>query len=83
MSGKNNGNNSNNEEEGWKSIPDSAITKSWGGMMSFMGSYMLKPTPEGFEEAREILDAFKKADYEDMQRDSRSSNNGSNKSNKK
>lgn len=31
------------------------FVKPWGGMVGFMTSYGLKPTPEGFEEAQEII----------------------------
>jgi hypothetical protein len=74
MSSKNNqGNNFNSadsEDEGWKFIPDKVVYESWGTLHDFMRSYGLKPTPEGFEEAREILNAFKKADYEEAKRNS-------------
>jgi hypothetical protein len=63
-------NSADGEDEGWRSIPDKAIYKSWGSKIDFMHSYGLKPDPEGFEEARLILDAFKKGDYEDAKRNS-------------
>ena len=63
-------NSAGGEDEGWRSIPDKAIYESWGGKINFMLSYGLKPTPEGFEDAREILNAFKKADYEEAKQNS-------------
>ena len=62
---------SNGGNEGWSSIPDSQITGSSGGMHGFMRSYGLKPTPDGYQEAREIIDAFKQADYQQQQQQSR------------
>ena len=56
-----------NSDEGWRSIPNSAVTSSFGGMHPFMASYGLKPTPDGYEEARHIIDAFKQADYAEQQ----------------
>ncbi|KAG0050866.1 hypothetical protein BGZ83_004340 [Gryganskiella cystojenkinii] len=69
MSGRNNGSQGsgsrggNNGSQGWQSIPNSQIHQSWGGQQNFMNSYGLKPTPEGYAEARAITDAFKQNDY--------------------
>lgn len=38
------------------------FVKPWGGMVGFMTSYGLKPTPEGFEEAQELIAQFKAHD---------------------
>ena len=72
MSGRNSGNQRDGTaEEGWRSIPDQEIWESWGSKTNFMASYGLKPTPEGFAEARAILDSFKQKDWEDRQEDAR------------
>lgn len=73
MSSKNNTNEqaSNGSNKGWESISTSSITSSFGGMHGFMGSYGLKPTPDGYDEAREIINAFKQADYEEQQNSNR------------
>ena len=63
MSSSNN-NNNNQGNEGYKSIPNSAITSAWGGMNNFMASYGIKPTPDGYAEANAMIQEFKKADYE-------------------
>ena len=40
-----------------------AMTKEgWGDQHNFMHSYGLKPTPDGYEEANRIADAFMEAD---------------------
>ncbi|KAF9560167.1 hypothetical protein EC968_006275 [Mortierella alpina] len=54
-------------DEGWRSIPDREIYDSWGSKTNFMSSYGMKPTPEGFEQAREHLDAFKQNTWADRQ----------------
>ena len=40
------------------------FVKPWGGMMNFMASYGIKPTPEGFEEAQELIAQFMAHDAE-------------------
>jgi hypothetical protein len=40
------------------------FVKPWGGMVGFMTSYGIKPTPEGFEEAQELISQFKAHDAE-------------------
>lgn len=65
MSGKQGNSNSSNESSngGWESIPTSKITESWGGMQNFTRSYGLKPDASGYNEARQIVNAFKQADF--------------------
>ncbi len=68
MSGRNNRNQGQSQgNEGWRSIPDREIWESWGSQTNFMRSYGLQLTPEGFAEARALLDAFKQQDWEDRQ----------------
>jgi hypothetical protein len=68
MSSKKNQANSSNDENGWESISNSSITKSWGGMHNFMLSYGLKPyNHEDYKEAHAIIDAFKQSDWERRQ----------------
>lgn len=60
----NNINQSN--KEGWESISDYSITKSWGGMKSFMESYGLKIYNDvDIKEAKAIINAFKQARWEE------------------
>ena len=33
--------------------------KRWGGKLGFMASYGIKPTAEGFEEARDLIDQLR------------------------
>ncbi|KAG0050864.1 hypothetical protein BGZ83_004338 [Gryganskiella cystojenkinii] len=68
--GRNNNGGGGSHGQDWQSIPDSKIYESWGGKMQFMHSYGLKPTPEGFEEARAITDAFKQDDWANRQESS-------------
>ena len=66
--------NNQNPKSGPDSIPDSAITESWGGMNNFMLSYGLKMwNPEDVQEARAIINAFKQADYEQSLEEANSS----------
>ncbi|KAG0050865.1 hypothetical protein BGZ83_004339 [Gryganskiella cystojenkinii] len=48
---------------GWRSIPDAQIWASWGSKAQFMRSYGLRMDPDGFEEARSILDSLKQNDW--------------------
>lgn len=41
-----------------------SIVEPYGGMHGFMSSYGIKHTQEGYEEAKEIINAFKQADVE-------------------
>ena len=38
------------------------FAKPWGSEKNFAASYGLKPDPDGYAEAREIMDAMKAAD---------------------
>ncbi|KAJ4410619.1 hypothetical protein N0V85_003944 [Neurospora sp. IMI 360204] len=40
-------------------MSDYEYLKPWGGKTKFMASYGIKPTPEGFEEARELIDQMR------------------------
>ncbi|KAF9964523.1 hypothetical protein BGZ70_006339 [Mortierella alpina] len=72
MSGRNNGNQGEGAaDEGWRSIPDREIWESWGSKTNFMMSYGLKPTPEGFADARALLDSFKQNDWADRQEEAK------------
>jgi hypothetical protein len=73
MSGRNNNNKSSSSSS---NIPPStnSIVKPFGGMHGFMNSYGIKQTQEGYEEAKEIINAFKQAD---MQQNNQSSNGNS------
>jgi len=54
-------------DDGWKMISNYSITKSWGGMHNFMASHGLKTyNPDDFDEAHQIIDAIKQADWGDM-----------------
>ncbi|KAF9940928.1 hypothetical protein BGZ67_006350 [Mortierella alpina] len=75
MSGRNNG-NQGQADEGWRSIPDRDVWGSSGSKTNFMGSYGIKPTPEGFAEARDLMDAFKQNDWQDRQEKASSGNAG-------
>ena len=72
MSSKNNqgSNSKSGKDDGWKSIPDKAIYESSGSQHDFMRSYGMKPTPDGYKEARQYMDAFKKADYQEAKQNS-------------
>lgn len=65
--GSSSSSSSNGGNQGWSSIPDSQITGSSGGMHGFMHSYGMKATPDGYQAARETIDAFKQADYQQQQ----------------
>ncbi|KAF9962284.1 hypothetical protein BGZ72_008419 [Mortierella alpina] len=67
----NNNQGQGKEDEGWRSIPDREIWDSWGSQTNFMLSYGLRPTPDGFAEARALLDAFKQNDWADRQEEKR------------
>ncbi|KAK1834102.1 hypothetical protein QBC39DRAFT_369385 [Podospora conica] len=45
-----------------KPMSNYEFVKPWGGMMNFMLSYGIKPTPEGFEEANALIEQFKAQD---------------------
>ncbi|KAK3500766.1 hypothetical protein B0T13DRAFT_510830 [Neurospora crassa] len=40
-------------------MSDYEYLKPWGGKKGFMLSYGIKPTPEGFEEARDLIDQMR------------------------
>ncbi|CCC09278.1 unnamed protein product [Sordaria macrospora k-hell] len=40
-------------------MSDYEYLKPWGGRTGFMASYGIKPTPEGFEESRELIDQMR------------------------
>ncbi|KAK3388961.1 hypothetical protein B0T20DRAFT_456960 [Sordaria brevicollis] len=42
-------------------MSDYEYLKPWGGKQNFMLSYGIKPTPEGFEEARDLIDQMREA----------------------
>jgi len=66
---------SNKEDDGWKSIPDKQIYESWGSKFHMGLSYGYKVTDANYkEDMRELIDTFKKADYEES-KSSGSSNN--------
>ena len=59
-------NNSHNED--WRSIPDKEIYESWGSKFHMGLSYGIKPWDDNAkEDLRDIIDAFKKADWEERQ----------------
>ncbi|KAJ3050422.1 hypothetical protein HK097_008618 [Rhizophlyctis rosea] len=70
-------------KEDWQSIPNSYIDKSYGGTHQFMGSYGLKPTPDGYQEAKEIRDAFKEESWKSGEYQADQANQGGSGKNKK
>ena len=58
----------NNTNENAGRASNKSITASWGGMHNFMDSHGIKRDPEGYQEANELIDAFRQADIEEARR---------------
>ena len=65
MSSKNTKNQSKGSSQSSRPAPDStnaSIKSSFGNEKNFAASYGYPPTPDGFEAANQIRDAFREAD---------------------
>ena len=60
--------NNKSSKSGLNSIPNSTVTNTYGGMSNFMNSYGLKTyNTDEYAEAKQIINAFKQADYQSQQ----------------
>ena len=65
MSSKNTNNQSNGSSQSSRPAPDptnASIKSAYGSYKNFAASYGYPPTPDGFEAANQIRDAFREAD---------------------
>lgn len=62
MSDKQSYNNNNSNSDGRQGDSNYSYAKAWGGKNNFMHSYGIKPTPDGYAQANELITTFRQAD---------------------